>query len=859
MTLKVLLHPLTLTTFTGALSFLAILTAVTVTLITCGTDDVFAQQQIMNGDLDLHSDNGAPRGIWSDRSTIWVADLADRKLYAYALGSGDRQDTKDIDLSSVNVKPYGLWSDGTTIWALNTRDDKIYAFSLTDGSRDESKELRLDSSNDVPAGIWSDGATMWVVNQIDKKLYAYALDGGARQSDKDIVLSIDRPRPLGIWSDNTTVWIAYDYHQDYVNDDDFKLYAFTLEGGERESDRDVAISIDSFSRSSDIWSNGTTMWVSDTFYDKLIAYELPQAAISSDATLSAMGLSAGTLSPTFSTSTTSYTVSVGYEITGTTLNATTSHDSAVVAILDSSDSYLPDADENTPGHQMHLIVGENTFKVKVTAEDDTTVQTYTITIVRAKPEVSISAEAAEIIEGSDALFAVRRVKAVSETLTVTVSVTESGTLVPDSEEGGRTVTIPSGATSTVLTVTTETDGDTWENHSTVTTTIAHDDAYIISTNSGSAETHVNDNDFPDASAALSVLPNPVAEGETVTATITVITNADHHPHGGGGVLELTSDNGTAQVADYGSLSQTSFPIAATDFSAVSIGGATRYKAEYSATIATQEDGEVEIGENFSVAMSRSDGSPANISLSQQSTVTVNIADNDSALGQLDLSGITLSPEFSRDTYSYTAQVEYTVTETTVAATTTHADSSSPIIMGNSILAPDGTVPLLVGDNEITVKVTAEDATTFRAYTIAVTRAKTSVSISAEAAEVSEGQNVVFTVTRDAAVPEPLDVHVSVTATEALVPDANKGTKVVTIPNGAESITLVVFTEVDDDAWEAHSTVAATISENDAYSIMSGAGSASVRVNDNDFPQRRLLCQLHPIRRPRVVQSRRQLR
>ena len=835
MTVRMLLHPSTLTAFAGALSFLAALTTVTVILITHGTDDVFAQQQSMNGNLDLHSDNGAPRGIWSDRSTIWVADLADRKLYAYALASGARQDTKDIDLSTVNVKPYGIWSDGTTIWALNTRDDKIYAFSLTDGSRDENKELRLDSSNDVPAGIWSDGATMWVVNQIDKKLYAYALDGGARQSDKDIVLSFDRPRPLGIWSDNTTVWIAYDYHQDYVDDDDFKLYAFTLEGGARQSDKDVAISIDLFSRSSDVWSNGTTMWLADSFHDKLIAYELPQRATSSDGTLSAMGLNAGTLSPTFATSTTSYTASVEYEITGTTLNATTSHDSAVVAILDSSDSYLADADENTPGHQIHLNVGENTFKLKVTAEDDTTVKIYTITIIRAKPEVSVRAGVAEVIEGSDALFAVSREKAVFETLDVVVSITESETLVPDSEEGGRTVTIPPGATSTMLTVTTETDDNTWEDHSTVTATIADNNAYAINTNSGSAETNVNDNDFPDASAALSVLPNPVAEGETVTTTITVITNADHRPHGSGGVLELTSDNGIAQLADYGSLSQTLFPIAATDFSAANVSGATRYKAEYSATITTQDDSEVEVGENFSVAMSMSGGSPANISLSQQSTVTVNITDNDSALGQLDLSGITLSPEFSSDTYSYTARVEYTVTETTVAATTTHEESSLPTVKGNGIMASDGTVPLLVGDNEITVEVTAEDATTFRTYTIVVTRAKTSVSISTVAAEVSEGQNVVFTVTRDTVVPEPLDVPVSVTETEELVPDANEGAKVVTIPTSAKSMTLIVFTDVDDDAWKAHSTVAATISENDAYLIVTGAGSASAKVNDNDFP------------------------
>ena len=73
------------------------------------TDDtVSAQQQGTSQDLTLHSDNGAPRGIWSDGSTMWVADFSDRKLYAYALADGSRLADKDIALVSSIYGPR-LW------------------------------------------------------------------------------------------------------------------------------------------------------------------------------------------------------------------------------------------------------------------------------------------------------------------------------------------------------------------------------------------------------------------------------------------------------------------------------------------------------------------------------------------------------------------------------------------------------------------------------------------------------------------------------------------------------------------------------------------------------------------------------
>ena len=70
-------------------------------------------------DLDLRgltaATNTNPTGIWSDRTTVWVADHGDDKLYAYSMnparfGHGDRDSAKDLDLDDQNSDPAGIWS-----------------------------------------------------------------------------------------------------------------------------------------------------------------------------------------------------------------------------------------------------------------------------------------------------------------------------------------------------------------------------------------------------------------------------------------------------------------------------------------------------------------------------------------------------------------------------------------------------------------------------------------------------------------------------------------------------------------------------------------------------------------------------
>ena len=99
----------------------------------------------------------------------------------------------------------------------------------------------------------------------------------------------------------------------------------------------------------------------------------PSTAASSNANLSSLKVSSGSLSPAFSSGTTSYNVKVSNDVTSCTLSVKTADSKATYTISGASS----------------LSVGKNVRKVTVTAENGTT-KTYTITITRAEKSQSSS-------------------------------------------------------------------------------------------------------------------------------------------------------------------------------------------------------------------------------------------------------------------------------------------------------------------------------------------------------------------------------------------------------------------------------------------------------------------------------------
>ena len=87
----------------------------------------------------------------------------------------------------------------------------------------------------------------------------------AAVSSRDITLHSSNASAAGVWSDGTTVWVS-----DPADD---KLYAYTLANGTRDTSKEFSLHSDNGSPAA-IWSNDTTIWVADTSDRKFYAYTL---------------------------------------------------------------------------------------------------------------------------------------------------------------------------------------------------------------------------------------------------------------------------------------------------------------------------------------------------------------------------------------------------------------------------------------------------------------------------------------------------------------------------------------------------------------------------------------------------------
>ena len=170
---------------------------------------------------------------------------------------------------------------------------------------------------------------------------------------------------------------------------------------------------------------------------------------------------------------------------------------------------------------------------------------------------------------------------------------------------------------------------------------------------------------------------------------------------------------TAQVAN--SVSQTTVTPTVNDSGAsyvIKLGGVEDADGEIS----------LEVGSNvITVEVTAEDDSTT-----RTYTVTVTRAappSTDATLSALTLSGVDFGT-FDSTTTSYTAQVANGVAQTTVTPTVNHSGASYVIKLGG-VADADGVIDLSVGSNVVTVVVTAEDGQTTRTYTVTVTRASSS--------------------------------------------------------------------------------------------------------------------------------------
>ena len=343
------------------------------TVLMCRDSAVsFARNVCLDFNTLSAAGNNGPSGMWSDGTTMWVADAGDDKVYAYRMSDRSRDSAKDFDTLSAagNNGPSGMWSDGTTMWVADAGDYKVYAYKMSDMSRDAAKDFDAldDAGNRNPQGIWSDGTTMWVTDFDDYKVYAYRMSDRSRDDSKDFNTLDDaaNDNPQGIWSDGTTMWVA--------DSEDDKVYAYRMSDTRRNPDNDFD-TLDGADNDGPrgMWSDGTAMWVADAEDDKLYAYIMPTTL--SELSLTDLNGAAVSFSPGFATTTLSYTARVANEVDQVTVAA---------AATDANDGVAypgTDADANAAGHQVDLSKCWNTIEVEVT-DGTTASRTYTVLVYR---------------------------------------------------------------------------------------------------------------------------------------------------------------------------------------------------------------------------------------------------------------------------------------------------------------------------------------------------------------------------------------------------------------------------------------------------------------------------------------------
>ena len=407
---------------------------------------------------------------------------------------------------------------------------------------------------------------------------------------------------------------------------------------------------------------------------RLVTSESNQA--STDATLSGLTLSDANFGA-FSSSTQSYTASVAYGVSQTTVTPTVNHSAARHVIKLGG---VTDADGTVA-----LAVGSNVITVEVTAEDGSTTKTYTITVTRAAASTDAKLSGLTL---SDVNFGTFASDTTSYSAQVASSVSRT-TVTPTANHTGASYVIKRGGVA-------DADG----------TVLLSVGANIIT-----IEVTAQDGSATRTYTVTVTRAAPTGQTQSVDAMLRAmaLSGIDF------GTFDSTITSYTARVLN--SVSQTTVtatPNHTAATYAVKLGGVTDSDGVVPLSVGsnsitvevTAEDGVS--GETYTVAVTREEP-----------------LSTDATLRALTLSGIDFGT-FASGATTYSAQVASNVSTTTVTATP-NQNAATYVVKLDGVTDVDRTVSLAVGSNVITVEVTAEDGSATSAYTVTVTRAEASAS------------------------------------------------------------------------------------------------------------------------------------
>ena len=417
-------------------------------------------------------------------------------------------------------------------------------------------------------------------------------------------------------------------------------------------------------------------------------------AASTDATLSALSLRDGdgvtvAYSPVFDAETTSYTSDAPARVARITVEATKNDDGAGVDYFDGSDQPLTDADAVADHFQVDLEVGANTIKVKVTAEDTVNTATYTVVVTRAVPMASADALLSNLDESDDSGI-------------VAGTPADSSTAGPAQAIRFQTGSSERGYNLTSI-------------KAVLADAAASDGVRVRIFNARS-----NGNPY----YSLYTLANPAISDGTMTFTAPA---------------SATLQNGTRYFVMF-------------DSTASGAGNDYEIRGTESESLNSQAVGwslntDRHVGKNPGTLFWRTHDEVPLVEIGGDALVRA----NDANLGALSIEDgdsrfrTGYSPRFDPSMTSYTSTAATQIDQITIDATPANADGAEvDYLDGDDQLLADADadtegfqVDLEVGANTIGVRVTAEDGTTTRTYTMVVTREASRVSANALASNLDE--------------------------------------------------------------------------------------------------------------------------
>ncbi|WP_375105294.1 cadherin-like beta sandwich domain-containing protein [Paenibacillus sp. RS8] len=402
-------------------------------------------------------DNNAFMGGVYDGENVWMIPFVADRLMKF--GDSTNADISSLMLSSGNLTP--TFASGTTSYTASVANS-VYSITVTPTLADAGASVKVNGTA-VISGVAS-GAIPLAEGANSITIEATAADGKAT---KTYTVTLTREAPvLSTNADISSLTLSSG------------SLTPTFVSGTTSYTASVANSVSSITvtptvaeAGASVKVNGTTVTsgaASDAIalieganpitieviaadgtsktYTVIMTREA--AVLSTNADISSLMLSSGSLTPTFASGTTSYTVSVANSVSSITVTPTVAEAGASVKVNGTT------VTSGAASGAIPLAEGANPISIEVTAADGKATKTYTVTLTREAPVLSTNADISSLTLSSGNLTPTFASGTTSYTASVANSVS-SITATPTLAEAGASVkvngtAVTSGAASDAI-------------------------------------------------------------------------------------------------------------------------------------------------------------------------------------------------------------------------------------------------------------------------------------------------------------------------------------------------------------------------------------------------------------------------